>query len=185
MLYQSKQPVKRKPLLFVSLGVGIILIVISVLELTNTTHLLHKNKTATSPATAPISTEKNRFDPSAKPTPSPSSEKDNQSSSAALIQPSGAFVSNHKPNLGGSPAPSSEQSVCNTTPGAKCSITFTKDSITKTLESKVADSSGSVYWSWDVKSLGLSAGSWEIAATSSLNSQTLTSKDSLALEVRP
>lgn len=99
--------------------------------------------------------------------------------------PSGTFVSNHKPNLGGSPAPSSEQSVCNTTPGATCYIEFKQGSIVKKLDSRVADSSGSVIWSWDVKQAGFTEGSWTISAITSLNGQTKTTTDSLALEVRP
>lgn len=99
--------------------------------------------------------------------------------------PSGTFVSNHKPNLSGSPAPSSEQSVCNTTPGATCYIEFKQGDIVKKLDSRVADSSGSVIWSWDVKQAGFTEGSWTISAVTSLNGRTKTTTDSLPLEVRP
>lgn len=99
--------------------------------------------------------------------------------------PSGAFVSNHRPNLSGSPAPSSEQSVCNTVPGASCYIQFTKDGLTKTLPTKVADASGSIIWAWDVKESGFVDGSWHISAVASLNGKSFSSTDSDYLEVMP
>ncbi len=111
-----------------------------------------------------------------------------QASSSALVKPSGAFVSNHRPSLSGSGGvPSSEVSVCNTTPGATCTITFTNtgNNAVKTLASQKTDSNGAVYWSWDINTAGFSQGTWTIAATSSLNGQSLSAKDALNLEVLP
>ena len=101
------------------------------------------------------------------------------------LAPSGTFVSNHTPNLSGTPAPSSEESVCNGTPGANCYIQFTNSSdgsIFKLL-SKVIDDSGSAYWQWDVNTNGLRPGTWQITAVSILGSQSATAKDSRDLTV--
>ncbi|HVX48155.1 MAG TPA: hypothetical protein VHA05_02245 [Candidatus Saccharimonadales bacterium] len=106
-------------------------------------------------------------------------------STASLQKPYGTFVSNHHPNLGGSPAPSTEQSVCYTAPGASCHIEFTKGSLVKKLPAETADSSGSVTWNWDIKQAGLSTGSWTIKAVASLNGKTMSAQDDLNLEVQP
>lgn len=102
-----------------------------------------------------------------------------------LIAPTGSFVSNHHPNLSGSPAPNQEQSVCNTTPGATCDIEFTNNGITKSLGAKTADSSGATYWTWTLQSIGLAHGSWKITAKATLNNQTKTAIDALLLDVQP
>lgn len=107
------------------------------------------------------------------------------SSTATLEAPSGTFVSNHRPNLSGSPTPSQEQSVCNTTPGATCYLQFVKDGVTKTLSEQTTDSLGAAYWTWDVKQSGFTIGSWQVTAIASLNGQVKTTKDSLSLEVQP
>jgi flagellar hook assembly protein FlgD len=102
-----------------------------------------------------------------------------------LIAPSGNFVSNHKPGQNGSPT--SEQSVCDTTPGATCFIQFTRDSTVKILAPQVAGSDGTAFWEWDAKdasSIGLTPGSWNVSAVASLNGQTKTSNDALPLEIQ-
>ncbi|HSW98361.1 MAG TPA: hypothetical protein VLF71_00835 [Candidatus Saccharimonadales bacterium] len=106
-------------------------------------------------------------------------------STATLTAPQGNFVSNHHPNLGGTPAPNSEQSVCNTTPGAICEIIFTKDGVTKSLQPQTADSGGAAYWSWKLQDVGLTAGSWHVSAQSTLGSQNKTADDAITLEVAP
>lgn len=104
------------------------------------------------------------------------------SSTVTLIQPFGSFVSNHHPNLSGYPAPNILSSVCNTTPGAYCEITFTSGGITKYLQKKVTDSGGAAYWNnWSVQSIGLTEGSWHIQAIASLNGQTKSSTDPMEL----
>ena len=104
--------------------------------------------------------------------------------SAVLIAPSGDFVSDHHPNLSGSPAPNTMTSVCNTTPGATCQISFTMDGVTKSLPSQTTDSGGSTYWTnWKLQNVGLTAGSWSVEATASLNGQTKTASDSMSLVV--
>lgn len=139
-------------------------------------------KTQTSKPTGAGSTDKSSVG-------SNSAANTNASSSTggnlALISPYGSFVSNHHPNLDGSPAPSEEQSVCNTTPGASCYIQFTKEGVTKTLPTETADSNGVVSWSWDINQAGFTTGSWQITAIASLNGQTKTTQDPMSLEVGP
>jgi hypothetical protein len=114
------------------------------------------------------------------------SQKDTQASSGTkLIKPGGQFVSNHHASLSGSSEMMGEASVCNTTPGASCSITFSMGSLVKKLETQTADSSGSTYWNWDIKSAGLSQGTWTITATATLNGDSLSAQDSQYLEVQP
>ncbi len=103
--------------------------------------------------------------------------------SQSLVAPTGTFVSNHKPNLGGKPAPSTENSICNTVPGSSCVITFTKDGVSKSLVSKSADSTGSVSWDWDLKDIGITVGTWSIKAIATLNGASLSSSDPTDLVV--
>jgi hypothetical protein len=138
------------------------------------------NQTASSSAKQPVST------PAATDKTSPTgSTTEGVPSNLSLLEPSGNFVSNHHPNLGGSPAPSAEQSVCNTTPGASCYIKFTKGDITKTLASQATDGNGSTYWNWDIKDSGFTEGSWQITATATLNGLTKSTTDSQDLVVQP
>jgi len=102
-----------------------------------------------------------------------------------LIAPSGNFVSNHEPNLSGSPAPNELASVCNTTSGATCQIAFTKDGVTKALPEQVTDRGGSTYWTWKLQDIGLTAGTWSITAKATLNNQMKTTNDALNLAVSP
>jgi len=106
-----------------------------------------------------------------------------QTSDVTLVAPFGSFVSNHYPGKNGSPT--TEQSVCNTTAGATCYLQFTKDGVTKKLDAKVADSSGSAFWEWNVKDAGFTAGSWQITAVATLNGQTKSTTDQINLEVSP
>lgn len=106
------------------------------------------------------------------------------STTATLLDPTGDFVSNHRPNLSGNPAPNTLTSVCTTTPGATCAITFTKDGVSKTLPSQTTDRGGSTFWNnWSLSDYGLTTGSWQIKATAVLNGQTKTMSDALVLEV--
>lgn len=104
----------------------------------------------------------------------------------SLIAPSGTFVSNHQPNLSGSPRPSQEQSTCNTSPGANCFIEFLgPNGQTKSLKSQVTSSDGSATWTWDVNQAGFTVGEWQITAVASLNGSTKSTTDSLKLNVQP
>lgn len=179
---------------------AVIFIVLFVLEVTNTTYIFHSHKSnpiIPSTSSKPHNVSKNSPSNTGKsanaatsdqvPPTSNGSQKQTLPSSpqTQLITPYGTFVSNHNPGKDGSPT--SEQSVCNTNPAAICYIKFTKDGITKTLQPQAADSSGVVYWSWDVnnaKDIGLTAGSWQVSAIASLNGQTKSSDDVVPLEIQ-
>jgi len=114
------------------------------------------------------------------------SSKSNNASSTnnqTLIAPSGDFVSDHHPNLSGSPAPNSMTSVCNTTPGATCQISFTMGSTVKSLPIQTTDPGGTTYWNWTLQQIGLTQGTWTIKATSSLNGNSLSASDVMSLVV--
>jgi len=156
----------------------------------------HKNKDiipSTNPATPVAGSNSGSVNqqPSSSSSPVSSSSDKNPASQAApsgtdLAAPYGTFVSDHHPSLSGANnTPSSELSTCTTTPGASCYITFTKDGVTKKLASQTTDGSGSTSWHWDVSQAGLSEGTWEISAVSSLGGQTKTTIDTFKLEVQP
>jgi hypothetical protein len=112
----------------------------------------------------------------------PSSEK-TPDASASLVAPAGNFVSNHHPNLGGSPAPNTMTSVCNTSPGASCQISFTQDGTTKSLPAQVTDAGGATFWDWKLQDVGLGAGEWKITATSKVGDKSLSATDPMPLVV--
>lgn len=112
-----------------------------------------------------------------------SSQGGTNTNNSELLAPSGDFVSNHRPNLSGSPAPNLITSTCTTTPGASCTITFTKDGIRKSLPSQVTDRGGSTYWTWKIQDIGLTTGTWKIQAIASLNDETKTATDAMDLTV--
>lgn len=100
-----------------------------------------------------------------------------------LLEPNGNFVSNHTPNLDGDPAPNLIKSTCVTTPGAICTITFTKNGETRSLPNQKTDGEGATYWDWKLQDLGLSTGEWKIEAKAVYNGETKTAVDSLSLRV--
>jgi len=165
--------------------------VVAGLELTNTTHIFHK---APLPPAIPSDTVKNSSGDNKESASSGSSPTSNTSqsskvaapsagvnSSVKLIQPYGDLVSNHRPGQNGSDT--KEQSVCNTTPGAKCYIKFTntKSGATTKLSVLTVGRNGSAIWSWDANDL--SSGSWQITAVASLNGQTKSVTDDIKLIV--
>lgn len=158
------------------------ILVLLVLEVTGVTHFFSNPK-----PTPTASSAKNKYSlPDGNSGSSSSSGTTKQSAAyGSLENPTGTFVSNHKPNLSGSPAPSQEQSVCNDVPGSTCVIEFSQNGITKSLQSKTIDNSGSAYWTWRLQDLGLTQGSWQISAKANLGSDTKTASDSLPLEVGP
>lgn len=116
-------------------------------------------------------------------TPSTPEKAPRLASSTTPKAPSGTFVSNHHPNLGGVPAPNVLNSVCITTPGATCTIVFTKDGVNKQLDKKVVDTGGVASWDWSLSQLGLSVGSWKVSARAENGSLVSTTEDSVMLEV--
>ncbi len=102
---------------------------------------------------------------------------------ATLIYPTGSFVSNHNPVLN-NPNLDSEQSTCNTTPGASCNIFFSNGSTSYSLGSKIVGSDGTANWSWTPQTVGLTAGSWKITATATLNNKSLSASDQLPINIQ-
>lgn len=102
-------------------------------------------------------------------------------SASALTNPSGGFVSNHKPSLS-SPA-NQMNSVCKTSVGATCEIRFTKDGVTKVLGPNQVGSDGAVNWDWKLQDIGLSVGSWQVEAVATANGKTSTTKDPIVMEI--
>lgn len=104
-------------------------------------------------------------------------------SSVTPSAPMGTFVSNHRPNLSGSPAPNTEISTCTTTPGVQCRVSFTKNNIVKSLPSQLTDVNGNTNWSWKLQDIGLTDGTWKISAIATNGGHTSTANDSMDLEV--
>lgn len=89
------------------------------------------------------------------------------------------YASNHTPTSAGD----TELSSFTTTPGASCRIEFTKEGVIRSLQTKPADSNGTVVWYWKPSQVGLTAGSWKITAVATLNGQTKSSSDLILLQV--
>lgn len=185
----NKQPRQHKKKRFISLLLVVVLVCIAALAL----HVgpFHKTKVTKTGSQftkgEPSQSSTNSTSTSgASSTSVPATQSQKTiATSAVLVAPTGDFVSNHHPNLSGSPAPNTMSSVCNTTPGASCQINFTKDGVVKSLPSEVADAGGSAYWNWKLQDYGLTSGSWQIQAVTSLNGQTKSATDALDLVVNP
>jgi hypothetical protein len=164
------------------------LVVFGVFELTGVTHVFHKAKQSLPPAhvdTAGGGTSNNQkgqpaatdqTDPLAK-----ASKDQGVGANTSLVVPSGDFVSAHHVSLSTTIA-----SVCNTTPAASCSITFTNGSLTKSLPATTVDSNGAAYWdNWTPEGIGLTAGTWQIQAVATLGDQSKNASDASSLVVSP
>jgi len=167
--------------------------VLTILEAFGITDFYHKQNIqpviqTTSPAqTLPTSDGKDTNSKSDEDTTGkqPNSGSPTTNSDKPPASPSGNFVSNHHPNLDGSPAPSQETSVCNTTPGATCYISFSKGTLSTKLPSQKTNSEGSAYWTWDVSKAGLTTGEWTITAVAQLNGKSKSSMDPMTLTIAP
>lgn len=186
---KTRRPLLSSPFILWVALLAIVFVSLLVLELTNTTHLFHKQKAVTGVIPTTSTSTKTPTDNTTSTQPSQTTSAKtpavNSGSNLPLVAPYGSLVSNHQPNLSGTPAPSSEQSSCNTTPGATCYIVFTKDGATNRLPDQVANSYGVAYWSWDVKQAGMTQGSWQIQAITTLNGQTKSTPDTINLNVQP
>ena len=166
------------------------LLILGGLELGGITHFIRKTPINYGSGTIPAKIQKdNSSNISSSESPQNSSSNNktgtgaNEADGESLAAPSGTFISNHKPNLSGSPRPSAVQSTCITTPGASCYISFTKGQVVKKLDSEIADASGSVFWTWDIKTSGFTEGIWQVQAVSSIGSATQVTIDPIPLEV--
>ena len=99
------------------------------------------------------------------------------------IAPSGVFVSNHHPNLSGSPAPNTISSTCTTSPGVDCYIELKNGEIVKSLSRQKTDSNGNTSWFWNISDIGLTQGAWTITAIAANGSLQTNSKDPMDLVV--
>lgn len=124
-------------------------------------------------------------------TPEAKNEDENEKSSGSsdnrpivnLMSPSGTFVSSHTVSLS---SPGVIESTCNSTPGAKCSISFTnKNGVVRYLPAKTVDKNNTAYWSWLAKDAKLTVGKWTISATATSGSQSKNTVDPKPLEVTP
>jgi hypothetical protein len=134
-----------------------------------------------SPARGSDSSSNTNSNPAASTSPKQSAAAPSPTSDLTLDEAQ-TFVSNHTPGQNGSST--TEQSTCNTTPGATCYIEFSKEGVVKRLDSQVADSSGQVIWNWDVNKAGLTSGSWSIKAVAELNGQVKSVTDARSLVIQ-
>ena len=167
------------------------------LERTGTIHLFRSTKKTVSASSA-TKGELNTSGAQTQPSPASASSEgtpatDGQdkhspsegTTSTLLVAPTGNFVSNHHPNLSGSPAPNLIASSCTTTPGATCQIFFTQGQTTKSLPAEATDAGGSAFWNWKLQDYGIGTGTWTIRAVVTLGTQTKSASDSQALVVAP
>lgn len=185
-IHSSKQP-KRIILIVASLmaTICIVLILIIYKPFSRQEKSLGSTKYAGS-QTQDVATKGEQSSPSESVSQPERLSQDKTTTNPVLVPPTGTFVSNHTPNLSGSPAPNKMHSDCATTPGATCQISFTRnDGRVKTLPAQNTDNAGAAYWSWTLQDVGLDTGSWTVEAKATLNNKTETAKDSTTLEVKP
>jgi cytoskeletal protein RodZ len=101
-------------------------------------------------------------------------------SSVIPTTPYGQFVSNRTPKLSDS-AQDAENSICSTTPGVTCQITFTLGSTVISLPAQTTDSNGNTSWAWSLKNKGITAGTWKVTITAVNGNNSAFAVDSLAV----
>jgi hypothetical protein len=187
---------------YVAAVAALLIVIVVVLELTNTSHIFHteRGKSGTIPArtiepskqNAPSTSSKNTQSNAVNTYPKSSAGGGQTSSGQAgtpegqgPLAPYGSFVSNHRPNIGGNPAPSKELSTCTTSVGATCYIEFKNDGVVTKLPAQTADVSGSTSWSGDINDAGFAEGTWKITAIATLNGKTSSTSDTIDLVVLP
>lgn len=185
----TKSKIIKLSILFLVLAA----VAVAVLELTNTTYFFHEKSLIVSTGDQGVNNQETKGETPSDETAatSDSSEKDpspgGNGEAPELIAPEGNFVSNHYPNLSGSPAPNKMQSSCTTTPGATCQIIFTNtsDGTVRSLPVQTTDRGGIAIWDWNLKDIGITEGIWKVKAVAALEGQTKTADDALNLEVKP
>lgn len=193
--YKKNRPNKKKNF-YAKKVFWLIIAIIALFAIGGCLAYKHYHKPASTSVTPRPTTDKikNSNAPAAAPSDNSTNSKNNTSTPPAntpngsvttnlpVTKPFGAFVSNHKPGQNGSPF--EEASTCSTTAGISCSITFTKNGITKSLPTKTADSAGTAYWSsWTPQSLGLTSGNWTVTAVATNGQQSESTTDSIPLQV--
>lgn len=106
-----------------------------------------------------------------------------------LIAPSGRFIDHTTAYLETNPSTATIQSLCKTTPGATCQISFTKlrtkqlgDTVRR-LPAQTTDGQGLTYWTWRVRDLGLDEGEWLVKAQATLGQRTESATDPIRLRI--
>lgn len=188
----NKPSKKPRKLILIAAVVVALLVIATILQLTGLVHFIStpakQQNTGTSQTagenTKGVSSQSEQGSQSTSGNSSTNS-KSGSSGETVLVAPSGNFVSDHHPNLSGSPAPNTIESVCNTTPNATCQITFTNTSsgLVKSLPTKTTDTNGATYWDWKLQDIGLTQGTWKIEVIAKLGSQTKTASDAMNLVV--
>lgn len=194
----SKQHAQTPLLTGIILAIAAAAIAITALELTDTTHIFHAQKPSYNSPTASPATKgipEQDADPATSgtgigqgtDTPSTDDPKHPTSPppSTPLIEPNGNFVNTHTIlSLKNNPQ---MESICNTTAGASCQISFKNGSTIVSLPAQTTDRGGATYWAWKPKdsSINLTPGTWDIVVTATLDGQKKTVTDATDLEVRP
>jgi hypothetical protein len=182
---------RKKKIIVTGSCILALLIIVLALEMTSKTHLFHDRSIAhTASDAAKGSTmltnaaggTTNKTDTSSR--TQSSGTASGSGTDFMLNTPTGIFVSNHHPNLSGSPAPNQINSDCTTTSGATCTIVFTKGSAVKSLPPEITDNGGSAYWTWRLQDIGLTEGTWKVQAKATFGSQTKTAYDLMDLVVK-
>lgn len=117
------------------------------------------------------------------------------SSGTSLVAPFGQFVSNYGPiSYSATDGSNQEESVCQTTIGAMCSIVFIQGQTTKALKAlQVSSANGSqngvASWSWTPNEVGgnggLTPGQWQVEAIATLDNKTKTTVTNIKLNIQP
>lgn len=176
--------------------IGVAVITLLILELAGVTHVIHRESrqiqqsgSAYTKGESAEITETDSQKTSQTTSPNTDDTQNDKGSNGSganqtnLSDPTGNFVSNHRPNLSGSPAPNTVTSVCTTTPGATCTIQFVQSDKTLKLEQRTTDKGGSAYWDWKIQDIGLTSGVWKVTAVATLGAQTKTTTDAVDMVV--
>ncbi|HLG90565.1 MAG TPA: hypothetical protein VI336_00135 [Candidatus Saccharimonadales bacterium] len=186
--FKKKSSLLRKHKILIPTLAAVALLLFAGLELTNAVDFINTKQAGapdvTSSGSSQATNDKSLNEEASKPSPSPASNqetpKSTNSSNQYLKSPDqSTYVNNHEPSSRNELL----YSTCVTSPGATCVIQFTKSGVTKPLQPGVADSYGSVYWTWRPSDIGLTTGSWTITAKATLNGQTKTSQDVIKLQI--
>jgi hypothetical protein len=162
-----------------------VVVLLCVLQFLGVTHFFNSKPTTVYSPTVPTAGQSTKGQTGAPTlTHGESTGSSSTTTNVTLAAPSGDFVNNHNPSLS-SQTLSQMFSVCNTTPGASCEITFTNLStnVTKTLTKQTAKGSGTAYWSWTLQQLGMTQGTWKTVATATYGDQVKSTTDAMNLEV--
>jgi len=113
------------------------------------------------------------------PEAAPADPKDDQNNSQTLAELTGTFVSSHEADMNSVLA-----SNCVTSPGAICTIVFTRGDASRTLPGQATDREGATFWEWTPKQIGLSPGDWKIEAKASNGDRTTSAADAEVLRIK-